>query len=86
MRNLKRLVVSLSLMSVLAITAFAGITPAPPCAPPNPGETECPPAPCSAAQMTTEDSVVPGITETPPAPAADVSTIIEDTLIALLLF
>lgn len=84
MRNLKRLVVSVSLMSVLAITAFAGETQTPPCAPPDPGETQCPPAPCSSAQMTTEDSVVPGETESPPA--ADVSTIIEDTLIALLLF
>lgn len=85
MRNLKRLVVSLSLMSVLAITAFAGETSSPPCAPPDPGETAAPP--CSSAQMTTEDSVVPGQTSTPPAAdAADVSTIIEDTLIALLLF
>ena len=81
MRNLKRLVVSLSLMSVLAITAFAGETSSPPCTP-NPGETETPP--CSSAQMITEDSVVPGETASPPA--ADMSTIIEDTLIALLLF
>jgi hypothetical protein len=85
MRNLKRLVVSLSLMFALAMTAFAGETASPPCAPPDPGETASPP--CSSAQMTTEDSVVPGITQTPPATdAADVSTIIEDTLIALLLF
>ena len=82
MRNLKRLVVSLSLMSVLAITAFAGETSSPPCAPPDPGETAAPP--CSSAQMMTEDSVVPGETESPPA--ADVSTIVEDTLIAFLLF
>ena len=82
MRNLKRLVVSLSLMSALAMTAFAGETQTPPCAPPNPGETESPP--CSSAQMTTDDSVAPGETSTPPA--ADVSTVIEDTLIALLLF
>ena len=84
MKNLKRLLVSLSLMSVLAITAFAGITPTPPCAPPDPGETECPPAPCASSQMTTDDSVVPGEMNTPPA--VDVSTIIEDTLIAFLLF
>jgi hypothetical protein len=84
MRNLKRLVVSLSLMSVMSITAFAGETSAPPCAP-DPGQTSTPP--CSSAQMTTDDSVVPGQTDTPPAAdAADVSTVIEDTLIALLLF
>lgn len=79
MNNLKRLVVSLSLMSVLAMTAFAQ---SPPCL--DPGISQTPPAPCSMAQMTTEDSVVPGETSAPPS--ADVSTIIEDTLIALLLF
>lgn len=81
MNNLKRLVVSLSLMSVLAMTAFAGETQTPPCAP-NPGETSCPPAPCSSAQMTTDDSTAPGETQTPPAP--DVTTIIADALIAVL--
>lgn len=84
MRNLKRLLVSLSLMSMLAITAFAQ---SPPCLDPGIaqcGITQCPPDPCSSAQMTTEDSVVPGETESPPA--ADVSTIVEDTLIAFLLF
>lgn len=82
MNNLKRLVVSLSLMSVLAITAFAGETQSPPCV--DPGIVESPPAPCASAQMTGDDSVVPGQTSTPPA--VDVSTIIEDTLTALLLF
>ena len=82
MRNLKRLVVSLCLMSVLAITAFAGEMSSPPCAPPDPGETQSPP--CSSAQMWTDDSTAPGIIPTPPA--ADVSTMIEDTLISLLLF
>ena len=82
MNNLKRLVVSLSLMSVLAITALAGELGSPPCM--DPGITQCPPAPCSSAQMTTEDSTAPGETAAPPA--AGVSTIIEDTLISLLLF
>jgi hypothetical protein len=72
---------------MLAITAFAQ---SPPCLDPGItqcGITQCPPEPCAAAQMTTDDSVVPGQTETPPAAdAADMSTIIEDTLIALLLF
>lgn len=84
MRNLKRLLVSLSLMSMLAITAFAQ---SPPCLDPGIaqcGITQCPPDPCSTAQMMSDDSDIPGQTSTPPA--ADVSTIIEDTLVALLLF
>jgi len=85
MRNLKRLLVSLCLMSLLAITAFAGETTSPPCPPPDPGETAAPP--CSSAQTMTDDSVVLGQINTPSAPeAAELSTIIEDTLIALLLF
>lgn len=79
MRNLKRLVISLSLMSALAITAFAGETQTPPCTP-DPGQTSTPP--CSSAQMTNDDSTAPGETQTPPAP--DVSTIIADALIAIL--
>ena len=83
MNNLKRLVVSLSLMSVLAITAFAGETSSPPCM--DPGILQTPPAPCSSAQMTTDDSTAPGETATPPGTdAPDVSTIITDALIALL--
>ena len=87
MRNLKRLLVSLSLMSMLAINAFAQ---SPPCSDlgiTQCGITQCPPEPCAAAQMTPDDSVVPGQTNTPPATdAVNVSMIIEDTLIALLLF
>ena len=56
MKKLKRLALSLTLMSVLAAAAFAGETNAPPCAP---GETQSPPC---AAQSVNDDSAVPGET------------------------
>ena len=87
MNNLRRLVATLCLTSVLAITAFAGETPTP-CAPPNPGETESPP--CAIAQMTTDDSSNPGQTETPPASDTsntfDVVSFAEETLLQFLMF
>ena len=86
MSNLRRLVVTLCLTSVLAVTAFAGETPAPPCAP-NPGETNAPP--CSSAQMTNDASDA-GQTETPPASdssnTADVVSFAEETLLQFLIF
>jgi len=83
MNNLKRLVVSLSMMSVLAAPTFAGETAAPPCAP---GETAAPP--CSAAQLTTDDPVVsPGQTDTPSAPEPiDLTSVFTDVIVDLLLF
>ena len=65
MKNLKRLGLCLTLISVLAVAAFAGDTNSPPCAPPDPGITNTPP--CAAAQMTPDDSVAPGDTNSPPA-------------------
>ena len=62
MQNLRRLGLSFTLVSVFAITAIAGETPTPPCAP---GETHSPP--CANAQMMAGDSVAPGQTDTPPA-------------------
>jgi hypothetical protein len=62
MQNLRRLGLSFTLVSVLAMTAIAGETPTPPCAP---GETHSPP--CASAQMMAGDSVAPGQTDTPPA-------------------
>jgi hypothetical protein len=86
MNNLRRLVVTLCLTSVLAITAFAGETSSPPCAPPVPGETEAPP--CSIAQPATDDSSNPSQTET--APASDTTTnvvsVVEETLLEFLIF
>ncbi len=77
MNNLKKLVVCLSLISVLAVTAFADGQ----CIP---GQIDSPP--CSVAQPTTDDPTAPGQTETPPAAeAVTVVTVIEDTVTALLL-
>ena len=86
MNNLRRLVVTLCLTSVLAITAFAGETSAPPCTP-NPGETNAPP--CSSAQMTNDASDA-GQTETALASdtsnTVDVVSVVEEALLQFLMF
>ena len=80
MNNLKRLVVSLSLISVLAATAVAGEIQSPPCAP---GEMQSPP--CSSTQLATEDSTVSGQTDTPTAAdTLDLTSVAVDALSALL--
>jgi len=82
MNNLKRLVVTLSLMSILATTAFGGETPSPPC---SPGETSTPP--CSSAQLSTEDPALPAVTQTPPSSVVvDVTLVVEEALLKLLLY
>jgi hypothetical protein len=84
MNNPRRLVVTLCLTAVLAVTAFAGETPTP-CAPPVPGETETPP--CVIAQPATDDSSNPGETESPPASnTVDVVSVVEETLLQFLIF
>jgi len=84
MNNLRRLVVTICLTSVLAITAFAGETPTP-CAPPDPGATQTPP--CAIAQTATDDSTVPGQTETMPASDTTyVVSVVEDALLQFLMF
>jgi hypothetical protein len=83
MRNLKRLVVTLCLISVLAITALAGEIQTPPCASPDPGEIQTPP--CSPAQLTTEDPTNPGETETPPAAETVVINSIVDAAVGAFL-
>jgi hypothetical protein len=81
MNHLKRLVLAFTLMSILALTAFAGETEGPPCVP---GETHSPPC---TTQPLTDDSADPGETPTPPAlPAVDVTDISEAVLWALSLF
>ncbi|PYS21227.1 MAG: hypothetical protein DMF72_18130 [Acidobacteria bacterium] len=50
------------------MTAFAGETTSPPCAP---GETTSPP--CASAQMTADDSIAAGATNSPPASEVEVS-------------
>ena len=83
MKNLKRLVMSFTLIAVLSTAVFAGETNTPPCVP---GETSSPPCP---TQSVTEDpdAVVLGETETSPAlPAVDITDISEAVLWALSLF
>ena len=85
MNNLRRLVVTLCLTSVLAVTAFAGETQTPPCTP-DPGTTQGPP--CATAPLTTDDSTNPGETETPPSSdtTAYVVSVVEETLLQFLMF
>ena len=85
MNNLRRLVVTLCLTSLLAITAFAGETESPPCTT-DPGTTQGPP--CATAQLATDDSTNPGQTETMPASdtTAYVVSVVEETLLEFLIF
>ena len=90
MTNLKRLALSFTLMSVLAVAALAGEVDAPPTAP---GETNTPPCgemnapPCSSASVTSGDAAVPGEIPTPPTSyAVDVSSIAEAVAWSLMLF
>jgi hypothetical protein len=50
MKNLKLLGISVTLLSVLSMTAFAGDTSSPPCVP---GDTSSPP--CAMAQITPDE-------------------------------
>jgi hypothetical protein len=80
MNNLKRVVVSLSLIFVITATALAGETQAPPCAP---GETQAPP--CSSAQLTTEDSTAGVQTDSSTEPTTlDLTSLATDVVSALL--
>jgi hypothetical protein len=81
MNKLKRLAVSFTLTSVLAVAAFAGETSSPPC---EPGQTNSPPC---AAQSVSDDSADLGEIQSPPAlPPVDVTDITEAVLWALSLF
>jgi hypothetical protein len=81
MEKLKRLAVSIALVSVLAGAAFGGETNSPPC---EPGQTGTPPC---AAQSVNDDSADLGETLTPPAQSmVDVTDITEAVLWALSLF
>ena len=64
MKTLRRLGLSLTLISILGVVALAGETNSPPCPPPDPGETNSPP--CAMSQITPDDSVVPSATNAPP--------------------
>jgi hypothetical protein len=62
MKNLKLLGISVTLLCVMSMTAFAGDTTSPPCAP---GDTTSPP--CAMSQVVPDDAVILGQTDTPPA-------------------
>ena len=54
MKNLKRLCVAIALTLTIALSAFAGEIPSPPCPPPDPGEIPSPP--CSVTQDVSDDA------------------------------
>lgn len=82
MTYLRRLGLSLTLMSVLAVAAFAGETQGPP-ATCVPGEMNGPPCP---TQSLTDSSIDPGEQNGPPSNAVDLTTIVEGIQLALSLF
>ena len=67
MENLRKLAATVALTFILGVSAFAGETMTPPCAPPEPGETMTPP--CATAQAPTSGEILtpPGQIDTPPA-------------------
>ena len=83
MNNLKPLVFAFCLVSVFAVTTFAGETPTMPCAPPDPGETHGPP--CPSAQLATDDLTNPGETPAPPATETVVTTAVVDAAVGAFL-
>ena len=82
MKNLRRLGISITLLCVLAVAAFAGDTSSPPCAP---GDTSSPP--CASAQMTPDD-LAPVAVNSPPASNSGAEYSIAEAVVdlALLLF
>ena len=68
MKNLKLLGISLTLLCALSMTAIAGDTNSPPCAP---GDTNSPP--CASAQVAPDDSVAPETVNSPPASEVEIS-------------
>jgi hypothetical protein len=86
MKNLKLPGLSVTLLCVLSMTAFAGDTNSPPCAPPDPGSTNSPP--CAAAQITLDDPPASNETVVPASTAESnysVSEVTVDLLQSLLL-
>lgn len=68
MKNLKLLGISVTLLCVLSMTAFAGDTSSPPCVP---GDTSSPP--CSSAQIIADDAAAPGTVNSAPASEVEIS-------------
>jgi hypothetical protein len=71
MKNLRRLGAAIVLTLALGLSAFAGETHTPPCAPPDPGETHTPP--CSGGQIAPDPAVL-GQMDAPQASAAGDAT------------
>jgi hypothetical protein len=67
MKNLRKLGAAVVLTSVIALSAFAGETSTPPCAPPEPGQIETPPCAAALSDMDTPTgwSTAPGDMGTP---------------------
>ena len=70
MKTLKRLSAAFALTLLICLTALAGETLTPPCAPPEPGEVLTPP--CATAQVSTDDSSSQTVTSS----GSDVSDLI----------
>ena len=78
MNKLKRLCLIIGLTLVLASSVFAGETPTPPCAPPDPGEVQSPP--CSTTRLSSDDPT-PGQTSTPANGSLVTEYVVADTAI-----
>jgi hypothetical protein len=81
MKNLKRLGAAVVLTFLLSLSAFAGATQTPPCAPPEPGILETPP--CGGGQAAGDSSATPGIVPTTPATDAGTRYLVADVAISL---
>ena len=82
MRNLKLLGISVTLLCVLSMTAFAGDTNSPPCSP-DPGATNSPP--CAMSQITLDDAEVSTDTGAPAGSDYYVGEVAVDLLQSVLL-
>ncbi len=84
MKNLKRLSAAVLLTCLLGLSALAGETSSPPCAPPIPGETSSPP--CSGGQVA-PDPATPAQAQAPSVSvAAEASEFAINLLESLLLY
>jgi hypothetical protein len=82
MKSSKILSAAVVLTFVFSLSAFAGETHAPPCAP---GETQAPP--CAATLLSADESTAPGETDTPPASnTVDILSVVDAAMNLLLFF
>lgn len=69
MKNLRRLGLCMTLISLLSVSTFAGITNTPPCAPPDPGILNTPP--CGGGQLAPDPDASVSSASTPESSAAE---------------